>query len=213
KYVFSPVLTLIRDVQEDASINNVAVVGLPCHIEAMRNMEMDPVASRMMKKVRYIIGLNCGAPNMSERDWKTFVSETFAVSEDKIQGFRARKTGKRSIEMSLVMVGGCERTKAISINAYLKHFERSPKWPRCSLCPDYSADLSDVTFGLPLIRTEKGEELVGSAVENGYLKKGSISRAIVQKYLDVYVGYGKRRRTRKGIGLRKKEGSPYPEYR
>ncbi|MFO8052024.1 MAG: Coenzyme F420 hydrogenase/dehydrogenase, beta subunit C-terminal domain [Thermoplasmatota archaeon] len=213
KYVFSPVLALLRQVAGEPEISKIAVVGLPCHVEAMRNMEIDPTASRAMEKVKYIIGLNCGAPNTSEGERRRSISKAFDVPEEDIKGFRAEKISKNRVDMELVLNSGMRRRKVVPSSEYLRMFHKEKGWPRCGLCPDYCSDLSDVTFGHPLIRTRKGKHLVDSALERGYLKRGSLSRSLVQKGMDLYIGIKKRRSTRKGIKQRKKEGRPYPLFR
>lgn len=213
KYVFSPVLTLLRETVADDSIGPIAVVGLPCHIEAMRNMEVDPVARKVMSKVRFMIGLNCGAPNIDENGMRLLLSRTFDIKPVNIAGFRAGKISKDMVQMVLRSKDGKEYKKEINIVKYLHLFVSSRNWPRCSVCPDYSSELSDLTFGAPIIRTENGELLIRSAIDSGHLKKGSLARSIVQFVQDGYASRFKRKRTRRGIRMRSSSSKLYPIYK
>ena len=90
---------------------------------------------------------------------------------------------------------------------------RYPRWSRCDLCIDYSGELSDISFGNPLARSEKGKDLLDGAVKAGKLVPGSKRQVISQTMMDIY-GYllkkvGAKRRVRR----RRKRGEPHPEYR
>ncbi|MFW3146864.1 MAG: Coenzyme F420 hydrogenase/dehydrogenase, beta subunit C-terminal domain [Thermoplasmatota archaeon] len=213
KYVFSPVLTLLGEVSQDPEIRSVAVVGLPCHMEALRNMGSDRTASEITSKIRYLISLNCGAPNLGESGMRKMASDICGIPADSIVSFRARKPSKSAISVKVLDSDGVEHEKEMTMAAYMNGFRRSRRWPRCEICPDYSGIASDVTFGAPLVRTEAGEQLVTSAVENGHLKKGTFARYLYQLALDLFVSGLKVRRTKKDIRRRKREGRNFPRYR
>jgi coenzyme F420 hydrogenase subunit beta len=213
KYVFSPVLTLLREAHEDHTLHRLAVVGLPCHVQALRNMMKDPVASKYTTKVRYVLGLNCGAPLRSEDDWRTSISPLVGMDPGSINGFRAHKVAGTKIELEAWMKDGEKKSKVVPIGSYLSIFAKGPIWSRCLMCTDYSAELSDITFGTPIIRSGKGKELVDSALEKGYLKPSSYKKRFTQTVTDLYAGGRKKRRARRNIRRKLSKGEPVPEYR
>ncbi|MGA1848300.1 MAG: Coenzyme F420 hydrogenase/dehydrogenase, beta subunit C-terminal domain [Thermoplasmatota archaeon] len=213
KYVFSPVLTLLREAQEDDSVKHLAVVGLPCHVQALRNMMKDTTASKFTGKVRYVVGLNCGAPLRSEDDWRASISPLLGADPGSIMEFRAHKVTGTTIKVEARMKDGGQISKVVPIGRYLSIFAKGPIWGRCLLCTDYSAELSDITFGAPVIRSERGKELVDRALESGYLKRSSYKKRFTQNITDLYAGGRKKRRASKYIRKRASVREPVPEYR
>jgi coenzyme F420-reducing hydrogenase beta subunit len=213
KYIFSPVLTLLKEIEKDDSISKAALVGLPCNIQGFRKMQSDPSVSRLTRKVEYVIGLNCGAPQMDEEAWKRVLSGITGVPAEKIYGVRYRKTASRILKLEVDRKDGKNYEKTLGIAELLGPIAKAVHWPRCRMCLDYSSELSDITFGAPVVRTEKGEELLKNAVDKGYLKRSSLKKMWVQDLQDILIPYRKRRWTRKNVAKRKKNGMVVPEYR
>ncbi len=213
KYLFSPVLTLLKEVQRDPDIERIAVVGLPCHIQALRNMQSDKSASRYTEKVVYALSLNCGAPNLTDENWRSLIGRIMGVSGEGISRVDIRKVKGRTLRFRVRMKDGTESVRDRPLSEYMRMIRRYPRWPRCDLCIDYSGELSDISFGNPLARTEKGKALLDGAVKSGKLVPGSRDQAISQFAIDIY-GYllkkvGAKRRVRR----RRRKGEPHPEYR
>lgn len=212
KYVFSPVLGLLKEIADDESIKKVAIVGLPCHIHAIRNMEMDERTSHLTGKIEYLIGLNCGGANLDERKWGDLIRSLTGIERDSIGNVRIRKTSGSKIRITVVKKDDEVFEKDVSLNRYLASIGRMGVWERCMMCPDYSANLSDLTFGMPYIRTKKGEELVNSAMESGNLVRSSMKRRLSQNIVDMAMPFRKIRTARNNIRRRKRESKPYPIY-
>ncbi|MGA1866310.1 MAG: Coenzyme F420 hydrogenase/dehydrogenase, beta subunit C-terminal domain [Thermoplasmatota archaeon] len=213
KYVFSSVLTMLPEVQKDPDVGSVAIVLLPCQVQAFRNMEMDTAARHLTTKVRYLISLNCGAPNMSEGDWRGSISRLMSVPPGEVQSFRYRKISSTRIELEVRTFNDEVVKKEVLVSHFLRNVNRGPRWPRCNLCPDYSGELSDLSFGPPIIRTDKGMELVRNAEARGYLARSSLKKSISQDITDLFVGSRKKRCYSRNMQKRKKIGAPVPVYR
>ncbi len=213
KYLFSPVLSELKDLYKDDSIRKAAIVALPCQVHAFRNMELHPGTVHLTGKIEYVIGLNCGASNLSEENWKRIIEKLTDVEQEDILDLRAWKVSGTRIHFKVTKKDGNVVEKEMSLNRYLAQINKVDVWPRCMMCPDYSNDLSDITFGMPYIRTEKGEGLVDSAIKANALKRSSINRKVAQFIIDLIMPRRKRKRTRKNIARRKKEGRPYPMFR
>lgn len=213
KYSFSPVLTLLKEVEKDDSIKRAALVGLPCNIHGFRKMQAEPKVSKLTKKVEYVIGLNCGAPQMDEGTWREMISELTGIPSESISAVRYRKTSSRVLRLEVDRNDGEKYVRTIGIAKLLGPIARADHWYRCRMCPDYSSELSDITFGAPVVRTEKGEEILRNAIENGYLKRSSLKKIWVQNLQDILIPYRKRKWMRKNISRRKRNGMCVPKYR
>ena len=213
KYVFSPVLSELKELDKDDTIQKAAIVALPCQVHAFRNMELHPGTVRLTRKIEYVIGLNCGASNLSEEKWKRIIEKLTDVEQEDILDFRARKISGTDIHFKVTKKDGLVVEKEMPLNRYLAQINKLDVWPRCMMCPDYSNDLSDITFGMPYIRTEKGERLVDSAIKANALKRSSMGRKVAQFVIDQIMPRRKRIRTKKSIARRKREGRPYPRFR
>ncbi|MGA1819395.1 MAG: Coenzyme F420 hydrogenase/dehydrogenase, beta subunit C-terminal domain [Thermoplasmatota archaeon] len=213
KYVFSSVLTLLPKVREDATIENAALVCLPCQVQAFRNMEAYPATTSLTAKVGYLISLNCGAPNMSEASWRKAASDLVGTSPEQVTGLKYWKISSTKVRVEAALKDGGVRSKELNMAFFLKRVNKGPRWGRCDLCPDYSGELSDLTFGAPVIRTERGRELLDNAKKMGMLKGSSFKKSVSQNVTDLYVCVSKKKRARRNIRRRRKQGLPYPEYR
>ncbi|MBN1389106.1 MAG: Coenzyme F420 hydrogenase/dehydrogenase, beta subunit C-terminal domain [Candidatus Thermoplasmatota archaeon] len=212
KYVFSSVLTLLPLVQKDPDIKKIAVVGLPCQVQAVRNMQADPALEHLTSKIEYLISLNCGAPNMSEDGWRATVSRLMDVPANNVRSFRYRKVSSTRIGLEVRTIDGNIITKEMLISSFLRNVNMGPKWPRCMFCPDYSGELSDISFGAPVIRTDRGMELVRNAEDRGYLKRSSFKKSRSQDITDLFVGYRKRRHYSRNVERRRRKKLPVPLY-
>jgi coenzyme F420 hydrogenase subunit beta len=213
KYVFSPVLSRLKDVARDGSINRVALVGLPCQIHAFRNMEQHDGTKHLTEKVKYVISLNCGAANLDEEGWGKIIYKLTGVKREDICGFKAFKISGKTIRFTVTEKNGNDHTKDIPMSRYMLAIGEIGVWERCGMCPDYAGDLSDISFGAPVIRTERGEELIRSAMEAGHLKKSKRNRMIAQYLVDLWAPFRKRWKARKNIKSRGSSGMYIPEYR
>jgi coenzyme F420 hydrogenase subunit beta len=213
KSVFSPVLTLLGEVKKDPAIKEIAVVGLPCHIEAVRKMEIDPVAKQYTEKIRYLIGLNCGASILGDQRTRLIVADLMKVDPDSIVSYNYHKVRSRELMFHVDLVEGKHIERKIPLSEYFKKILGSEPWPRCGLCPDYSSELADLSFGGPVVRTEKGLSLISGAVRDGILMNGGYKRRAAQYLTDITVSSRKRRSTRRKIKKRITEGKIAPVYK
>ncbi|MGA1793215.1 MAG: Coenzyme F420 hydrogenase/dehydrogenase, beta subunit C-terminal domain [Thermoplasmatota archaeon] len=213
KYAFSSVLTLLPEVRKDNSIERAALVCLPCQAQAFRNMETDPSTKHLTMKVGYVICHQCGAPNMSEENWRKAASELMEQPPDQISAFTYSKISSTIIRLEVTAPDGETEVRDLNIAKFLHRVNKGPRWYRCNLCPDYSGELSDLSFGAPVIRTEKGKELIDNAKGKGLLKRSSFKKSNSQNLMDLIVSLRKIGRARRNIHKRRKRGLPFPVYR
>lgn len=161
KYFCSPNLLPLTDVIAQKR-SNVALVGTPCKIHAVRSMQMAGI-KKPTAPLKFIIGLMC--------------SECFeykGLMEEHIQkkmGLNLADIKKMNIKGKMLIATDAG-VNPISL-AEIKQYARKS----CSICRDFSSELADISVGglgldgwtFTIIRTKKGEELFSEAEKAGYL--------------------------------------------
>lgn len=135
---YQPVMLnkLLREMKDD---DKAAVVGLPCHLHGLRKAE--EAISSLRDKIILHIGLFCGF-NM-EREATFFLIRKLGMMRNDIENIYYR-SGRWPGGFLVEDTKG--NRKFVSKEDYsLLNYLFLPK--RCSTCPDYSAELSDISFG------------------------------------------------------------------
>jgi len=175
KYTCSSALMALPEVIKQKK-TQVAFVGTPCQIQAIRKMQMNNV-KKMSAPIKYLVGLMC--------------SECFdydGLMENHIKG----KLGINLNDITKMNIKGkmLVTTSAGTIPiplADIKQYVRTS----CSVCEDFSSELADVSVGglgldgwtFTIIRTEKGEELFTNAEKTGFLESKPIEEGAFSKGL------------------------------
>ena len=178
KYFCSPNLLPITDVLAQKK-QNVALVGTPCKIHAVRSLQMAGM-KKLTTPLKMLIGLMC--------------SECFTyhgLMEEHIHkkmGINLADIRKMNIKGKMLIATDAGVTP-IPL-AEIKQYTRKS----CSICKDFSSELADISVGglgldgwtFTIIRTEKGEELFSAAEKAGYvttkpLEEGSFAMGLLTK--------------------------------
>ncbi|MDX1813446.1 MAG: Coenzyme F420 hydrogenase/dehydrogenase, beta subunit C-terminal domain [Candidatus Bathyarchaeia archaeon] len=142
---------------------NVAFVGTPCQIQAVRRMQMAGL-KRQIGSLKFLIGLMCSESFTYEGLMKNHIHGKLGINLDDIQ--------KINIKGKMLVTTGSGVTE-IPL-AEIKQYARKS----CSFCDDFSSELADISVGglgledwtFTIIRTEEGEELFSGAENAGYLR-------------------------------------------
>jgi len=171
------------------SAGRFAVVGLPCHLHAIRKLEM--VNESFRKKIVAHLGLFCANNN-------TYLGTEYFLRLNGIQPDTVRDIRYRA-------EGWPGKIKVTLLDGSIKIIPRAttePKWwrkalfssafhydfaiPRCLLCVDQTCELADISFGDPWLEKYKKSESLGRSfiiVRNrlGYelLNRAQASGAII----------------------------------
>jgi len=162
KYSYSPNILALNEMVKQKK-NNVAFVGTPCQIRAIRKMQMAGV-KKYSAPVKFLIGLMCSECFSYEGLIIKHIRESLGINLDDVQKINIK--GK-------MLVSTNTDIKTIPLFDVKQYARKS-----CKFCPDFSSEFADISAGglgleswtFTIVRTECGEELFSVAE-----KKGAIS--------------------------------------
>ncbi len=166
KYGISPNLLKVRTAIIDELLDNICIVGLPCHVRAVRHLQH--IKFELAPAIKFVIGLFCMA-NFEYEQMSRWIKERGMEMKDvekmsTSKGFFNANTGDTKLSIPL------KETEAW----HSKH---------CQACDDYSAELADISIGSDgskerwssvIIRTESGEEVFSELKSKGYIRTKEI---------------------------------------
>lgn len=148
KYAPVPLNITLKTILADKSDKKYAFVGLPCHIHGLRKLQL--VYPELKEKIYFIIGLFCGQ-GVSFTGTK-FLLKYFGVLEENVEELRYRGSGWPG---KLKIKRKERRTLEKDYFDYFAFFSLgffTP--PRCFFCPDFTAELADISLGDAWIEEE-----------------------------------------------------------
>ncbi|MFX0167789.1 MAG: Coenzyme F420 hydrogenase/dehydrogenase, beta subunit C-terminal domain [Candidatus Hodarchaeota archaeon] len=163
RYTRSPNLIALKEALKERKLSQIAVVGTPCHIQAIQRMRLAPL-KKIDRSVVMTIGLFC--------------SETFKfkeLMEDKIAnelGVPLANLRKLDIKGKLLIYPqGAKDALQIPLS-------EAQEWidPGCHGCKDFASDFADISVGgagtprkwsSVLVRTERGQAVIDGMIEAG----------------------------------------------
>ena len=165
---YSPAMYELKRLRE-GFMNRVAMVGTPCQIHTVRKMQVLKIIPSDV--IKYYFGLFC-MENFSFNDLQM-------DPLSKKYGFDLTQVVKVNVKEDFFVY--LEDGRVIHIP-----FEDidSIARPACLVCPDFSAEYSDISFGglgspegytTVLIRSEKGKWVYREALSAGYIKERRFS--------------------------------------
>ena len=166
RYTYQPnTLALVEAMKKN--ISPLAVVGVPCQVNGVRQMQHSAISLDVAKWYRNNVSLVIGL----------FCSEAF--TEKSIDWLAAKLEVKKSDIVNINIKGRIEvklrdgREEIASLKAMGKHAR-----PACLYCMDYAADNADIGFGgigmdkwtYTVIRTEAGHKAWQALVKDGWVE-------------------------------------------
>jgi len=218
KYALVPNNTLLREV-ERRGLNKLGIVGLPCHIEGIRKMQMYGKPKKLISRIKFTIGLFC-AGNRSYKATEHVIESILGIPLDSIVKYEYRG-GPESQDRMITFRDGKTEIIPKEITPYAVGI--MPR-DRCKECWDFSSELADVSVGdiflpqrlgrLPnytcmITRTEAGEALIDGTEKSGYIK----TFPLVESGFSYNIGIEtKKRLAARRLIDRKNEGLPVSDY-
>lgn len=175
KYTCSSSLLALPEVIKQKK-TQVAFVGTPCQVQAIRKMQMNGI-KKFSVPIKYVIGLMCSESFDYEGLIETHVKGKLGIDPNSITKMNIK--GK-------MLVTTPAGTTAIPLAEVKQYVGKS-----CSVCKDFSSELADVSVGglgldgwtFTIVRTERGEELFANAEKAGFLESKPIEEGAFSKSL------------------------------
>jgi coenzyme F420 hydrogenase subunit beta len=207
KYTYASVISTTRNAIEDEGLEKLAFIGTPCMVQAIRKMEAYPYGARdIHNHIEFSIGLVC------MENW--VYSSTRSVIEYEA-GVPLSKVTKTDIEKGKFWIYTVDGDViGIPLKDAAKYAGGG-----CSVCLDYVSELSDISIGsvgVPsgwsslFVRTDKGKEIVESAIEEGYIEAKPVDE--VKPGLDMIIKLSRQKKEKnmKNILKRQEDGMRTP---
>lgn len=180
KYTTAPALSILGTALE--RFRRIVFVGVPCQIAALRNLQQRHDPAYPADRVVLTIGLFCAESftygRRESHGMANFVENELGMSLAQVTRFDIKKNNL------MVFIG--DRVEGRPL-AKIKHLA----WPICQACPDFTAELADLSIGAVgsaadqstvLVRSALGREMVDRAVAAGFLEVASVkSLGIVER--------------------------------
>ena len=191
---YTPILSTVKSL-EKGYLHDIAVVGTPCQINAIRKMQCLGIIPAHL--IKYTIGLFC-IENFS------FDDVAREMLEKKLD-INLEKIVKLNIKDDFVI----SLTKGVTIHVPLEEVHEVAR-PACFTCKDFSNEYADISVGglaspdgytTTLIRTGVGASVFNGALSNGYIqertfKNADENRIEKTKMLAKIVSFARRKRMR-----------------
>jgi coenzyme F420 hydrogenase subunit beta len=165
KYTYTSIVEALEELRDRGlSTKPFAIVGLPCHISAVRRLKK--LRSKYLDGLDFCIGLFCSKAFSYEGLVKNRLEKEMGLSIQNIRKMDIRK-GAFTVEM----VSGEEHQIPIKELSEYGH-------PGCALCCDFSAEEADLSAGglgigdwtIGLIRNEAAQASVDGAAASGFIE-------------------------------------------
>jgi coenzyme F420 hydrogenase subunit beta len=180
-----PVNSILAQALE-SGFKRLGIVGLPCHVHAIRKMQLFGRPEEILNAIKFVIGLVCGT-NYSYRGNEHIIEEECKVPLAQVAKVEFRG-GEYPGDFRVTTKDGKTVTFASPLRrAQLRAFLND----RCAMCYDYANDLADVSVGdyfapemrrgvpglsAAIMRTETGKKLVKDAELANYISTQPIDR-------------------------------------
>ena len=203
KHFPSAVATAFGKAVHEYGKAEIAFVGTPCHVRAIRKLEA--WEHKIIDSLKIVIGLMC-LWSFSYPELTKFLKEHSNIEANEIK--------RIDLDKKYRILTADNREIAISPHEVREHTLNS-----CRMCQDFTAELADISVGgahplsdwsIVIIRTEIGEKLFDEAVKAGILRIKSIEEEPEVYRHFVEMAMLKRQYAINEIEKRKSDNKPIP---
>ncbi len=168
KYSPAPLLLGLHDAVELHGCRNIAIVGLPCQIKAVRQMQTCSMnVPQITDSIKFTIGLFCTRVFPYDKTYKKILEEEMGIDLSNVAKFDIKK-GNFTIYQK-----GQDKIE-IPVKALRKYSAE-----HCKVCLDFASELADISVGnvgspsgktTVMIRSDAGKEAFTQARRGQNLK-------------------------------------------
>ncbi len=176
KWQVLPFTLKLKDAIESQNLSRIAIVGLPCQINFLRQMKMFPLLETdFSNRIKILIGLFCFG-TFAQESILNYVREKYGVEPSSIREVRITQRAVKFVGEKEITVPFDEVTKYMQVG--------------CLLCPDYTGIASDASAGviegktIIIVRNESTDDLLKEAMKKGYISIEKIDKdkiALIEK--------------------------------
>lgn len=208
KYSPGPMLLGLRDAVDRYSLKKVAVVGTPCQIKAVRQMQTTGrVPHRLTDVIKLLIGIFCGGAYSYEDFFEKIIQEELKIDLAEVTKFDIKGS-------NFIIYRRGKPKREISLD-FLSQFS----FPACRVCSDYTAELADISIGsvgspggrsTVIIRTPAGQEAFNQARRDQEMNIVPLEEVRPGIEAVRRASMRKKRSSRREVERRGREGEPVP---
>lgn len=172
-----PFTAKLRDTLLDEEISKVAIIGLPCQAQFLKQMKLFPLLETdFSKKIHIVISLFCMGTYATEA-FLSFLKMMYNLESEKILNIQLRG--------EYVHILTTEGDRKIPTSKILPYVQMG-----CLICPDYSGIFSDISAGVSetrpgytvlISRTENADKIINDAKDKGFIELKRASLDIVEE--------------------------------
>ncbi|NOZ81660.1 MAG: hypothetical protein GXO63_00730 [Candidatus Micrarchaeota archaeon] len=163
RHTVVPLLSILREIPKNEKI---AIVGLPCHMEAISILKKKKL---LKHNIRYTISIACGT-NFKPDKFHNLI-QSYGINLNDVIFYTLRDT--RTFEPYFLFIDKTNKRYEIPVSKTTECIANG-----CIYCTDYLGFDSDVSFGalgapkgwsVAFVRNEKGKRLIDIAYKDGYI--------------------------------------------
>ncbi|HUW91389.1 MAG TPA: Coenzyme F420 hydrogenase/dehydrogenase, beta subunit C-terminal domain [Candidatus Nanopelagicaceae bacterium] len=205
KYVNNPTLNSLSELNKRKA--NLAVVGVPCMMQALLKSAIYNISIPALNQIKYRIGIFCMESFSYESLLK--ICELLNVDVNDV-----KKTDINKGKFFVYTKSGDEFTVPIKEIGQLARED-------CEVCFDLTSESADISIGsigspsgwnTVLIRTEVGKELYNNLIENDLIESKKLSEVKPGLPLLEKIATSKKNKCTKHIDKKKEENLRFPRY-
>jgi len=221
KYIPAPINMVLKEIKSRKG--EFALVGLPCHVQAIRKLQADG-PKWCSDKIKFLIGLFCGSS--LHNNFMEYIFSIFNLKKRNVKEIQFRHRRRPAVS-SLLITTKDGKEFFMDRKDYAFLFYLFPK-EACLYCTDHTNEFADVSVGdmrpfpvespnykvieplqsVVIVRTERGAELFGNA-DNIDFFNYDIQDLIVSKLTNMI---DKKICSYTRINLRRAQGLLIPEF-
>jgi len=189
RYTYSPNILALKDGVARGK-KSLAFVGAPCHIQAVRRIQAFPL-KKYAKRLSFTIGVFCSECFSYDSLVNNLIKEELGINPTEVK--------KMNIKGKLIVTTFQGSVKTVSLKEAKRYASNC-----VSACPDFSAELADISVGglglngwtFTVLRTERGESLFEEAKTKGFLETKPVKRD--SKALNLLIRLSRKKRREAG---------------
>jgi len=168
-----PFTLKLKETIENESLRSMAIVGLPCQINFLRQMKTFPLLETdFSNKISMLISLFCFG-TFAQESILSYVREKYGIEPSSIEEIKISQKALKFIGNKEVEIKFDEITKYTQVG--------------CLLCPDYTGVASDISAGtiedktFIIVRNNEANEMLKDANKKGYIEIENVNETEIER--------------------------------